>query len=137
MSQYRVPRETSKYYIPKEEYLTVVHYCLQYPTWEAELKADPDSGIGIDTAKERVQTSNQFDPVSSLAIRRAAIAKKKKLIDDTATEVAGSMGLNEWLILGVCHGLTYYQLRQRGIHCGKKLYYKLRQMFYYELSKKL
>lgn len=137
MSQYRVPSKRSKYYIPKEEYLTVVHYCLQYPAWEAELQVPPDSGIDIDTEKERVQTSNQFDPTSSLAIRRAAIAKKKQLIDNTAADVAASMGLNEWLILGVCYGLTYYQLRQRGIHCGKKLYYKLRQTFYYELSKKI
>ena len=135
MTQIRTPRESSKYYIPREEFLTVLHFCRQYPSWEAELQTDPDSGIGIDTEKEHVQTSNQFDPVSSLAIRRAMVAKKKKLVDDTIRQVAH--GMDEWLILGVCHGLTYYQLRSRGFPCGSRLYYTIRRRFYYELAKKI
>ena len=135
MSQYRTPRPSNKYYIPREEYLTVLHYCRQYPQWEAELKVDPDSGSGVDTEKEHVQTSNQFDPTSSLAIRRAMIAKKKRTVDEIIHNVA--MGMDEWITLGVCYGMTYYQLDQRGIPCGAKLYYKIRQRFYFEMAKKI
>lgn len=136
MSQFRSPRESNKYYIPREEFLTVVHFCRQYPTWEAELKANPDTGTGVDTEKEHVQTSNISDPTSDLGIHRATIARKKKLVDDTALKVAGA-GLCEWLILGVCHGMPYYQLDMRGIRCSAKSYYKMRQRFYFEMSKNI
>lgn len=135
MSQYRTPRPSNKYYIPHEEYLTVLHYCRQYPQWEAELMVEPDSGTGIDTEKEHVQTSSQYDPTSSLAIRRATIAKKKQMVDDVIHSV--SMGMDQWMRLGVCYGMTYYQLNVRGIPCSAKLYYKTRQRFYYEMAKRI
>lgn len=135
MAQHRIPKENSKYYIPKEEYLTVLHYCRQYPYWEAELAAIQEgiAGSGIDTEKERVQSSNQFDPVSTMGIRMAAISKKKKLVDDAIHSCAA--GMDKWIILGVCHGLTYPQLRQRGIPCSPNTYYKIRRYFYYRMSK--
>lgn len=113
----------------------VVHYCKQYPTWEAELEALNDTGKGISYDQDRVQTSNNPDPTAELAVRRAEISVKKELIDHTAQEVAGAMW--HWLILGVCHGHPYYYLQQAGIPCGKDLYYKLRRMFYYEMAKKI
>jgi len=39
----------SKYYLPKEEYLTVKHFCLQYPAWEAELDALPDAARALNS----------------------------------------------------------------------------------------
>lgn len=135
MAQHRIPRENSKYFIPKEEYLTVLHFCRQYPYWEAELAAIREDipGSGIDTQKEKVQSSNQYDPVSTMAMRMATISKKKKLVDDVVREC--SAGMDKWVILGVCHGLTYQQLKQRGIPCSPNTYYKIRRYFYYRMSK--
>lgn len=135
MTQYRLPKKTSKYYVPGEVYLTVVHFCRQYPLWKAELDTSVDSGIGIDYSKVRVQTSNQYDATAELAMRRAEIARKKDLVDSVAKEVAGE--LSKWLVLGVGNGLTYYQLRERGIPCGKEMYYAVRRRFYYEMSKRI
>ena len=113
----------------------VIHYCKQYPTWEAELEAMNDANTGIAYDQDRVQSSHNSDPTADLAVRRAEISKKKAVIDETAQEVAGSMW--HWLILGVCHDHPYYYLRQSGIPCGKDLYYKLRRIFYYEMSRKI
>lgn len=135
MTQYRTPRKTSKYYVPSEVYLTTVHFCRQYPLWASELDTEPDSGKAIDYSKEYVQHSNSFDGTSEIAMRRKMVADKKKLVEDTAHEVAGVM--EKWLIMGVCYGLTYFQLLDRGIPCGKDMYYNLRQRFYYELSKRI
>ena len=44
-------------------------------------------------------------------------------------------GLDDWLLLGVCFGMTYPQLKQRGIPCGRNKYYEIRQRFYYYLSR--
>ena len=133
MTQYRVPKKTSKYYVPEEVYKTTVHYCRQYPLWKQELEADPDASKAIDYSTDRVQTSSQPDPTSDIAMRRATIRKKKETVEHVAHTVAGTM--HTWLILGACHGLTYYQLRDRGIPCGKNMYSALRQRFYYEMSK--
>lgn len=135
MTQYRLPKKTSQYYVPGEVYLTVVHFCRQYPLWVAELGVDPDSAQGIDYSKERVQTSNQYDSTSDLAMRRAEIARKKAIVDEVAKDIAN--GLAKWLVMGVGNGLTYFQLRDRGIPCGKEMYYSMRQRFYYEMSKRI
>jgi hypothetical protein len=95
----------------------------------------PNTQKAIDYGRESVQTSNQFDQTSEIAMDRKMIADKKKLVDDVAHEVAGVLA--EWLLLGVGHGLTYYQLADKGIPCGKDMYYDLRRKFYYVLSKRI
>lgn len=134
MSHYRVPSEKSPYYVPKEVYLTVVHYCLQYPLWKAELKAT-DGVKAIRYDKDKVQTSPSGDLVYNVAARRAELSRKKEGLERVAKNVAGDM--DKWLILGVCHGMTFYQLEFRGIPCGKDMYYAIRKKFYYEMSKEL
>lgn len=135
MGKYRAPTEKSKYYVPKETYLMVVHWCHQYPAWVDELNALADAGKAITYDQERVQTSGGYDSTADLAIRRAEISRKKDMVDETAEEVAGN--LYKWLILGVCHDYPYHQLETCGIPCGKDLYYQIRRRFYYEMAKKI
>lgn len=135
MTQYRVPKKTSKYYVPEQVYLTVVHFCRQYPLWKAELEINPNTQKAIDYSRDVVQTSNQFDQTSEIAMDRKMIEDKKELVEKTAHEVAGVLA--EWLLLGVGHGLTYYQLVDKGIPCGKDMYYDIRRKFYFVLSKRI
>ncbi len=135
MTKYRTLSKNNKYYLPKETYLTVIHYCKQYPEWEAQLNAYTDTVKAVTYDKDRVQTSPTSDATADLAIRRAEISRKKDMIDKTAEEVGGM--LCKWLILGVCFDTPYYQLNQRGIPCGKDTYYNLRRKFYYEMSTKI
>lgn len=135
MSQHRILTTSNQYYIPKEEFLTVLHYCKQYPLWCAELATDPDSSKAITYDKERVQTSNQYNPTEEIAMRRAEIARKKRMLEEVVHEAA--TGLYDWMILGVCYGMTFYQLEQRGIPCGKNYYYDKRRRIYYEISRRI
>lgn len=135
MTEIRVPGRTSKYYLPKETFLTVVHFCRQYPYWTEDLEALTDACKGIAYDSDRVQTSGDSDSTSELGMKRAAISKKIDLVRDTAKAVAGSQ--YRWLILGCCYGKPYYALRHDGIPFGKDLYYKLRRRFYYELSQRV
>lgn len=135
MPKHRILSEKSKYYLPKETFLTVVHYCKQYPLWDEELSAMTDTSKAITYDQDRVQVSPDSDPTSELAIRRAGISKKKDMVDDTAKRVAGRIW--KWLLLGVCYDYPYYYLAEHGIPCGKDLYYKLRRRFYYEISKQV
>lgn len=133
MVQFRTPTERSKYYVPKEVYLTVIHFCRQYPLWVAELETEPDASKAITYDKERVQTSNQFDATSEIAIHRHMIAEKKAVIDRISADVAGDLA--QWLRLGVCYGLTFPDLEARGIPCAVNTYYRMRKRFYYEVAK--
>lgn len=135
MSRYKTLSTKNDYYLPEHEYLTAVHYALQYPQWCKELRRAPDSSKAITYDKIRVQSSNEYDANAELAMRRYEIARKKEMVERTAKEAGPE--IYKWLLWGVTKGLTYWQLRQRGIPCGKNMYYTCRQRFYFELSKKI
>ena len=135
MAQYRPPAKSSKYYLPKETFLTVVHYCRQYPTWREELRKSPDAIMGIDYQKDRVQVSPSSDHIERIAIRRVALDEKCRTLEGTAYLVAGELA--GWLIKGVCYGHPYKYLQTKGIPCGKDLYYQIRRRFYYEMAKRI
>lgn len=135
MSKYRIPSEKSKYYIPKEDYLTAIHYSLRYPLWKQEVADMANTARGISYDKDRVQSSNNYDSTFEAAVRIEEKQHKIQLIDDTIEMVAGD--LTDFLRMGVCYGLTFDQLKGRGMPCEKDKYYLMRRHYYYELSKKI
>ena len=137
MSKYRVPSEKSKYFIPKEDYLTAIHYSLRYPLWKEEVNDMANTAKAISYEGDRVQTSGGYDSTFEAAARIADSDKQHKIqaIDDTIAYVAD--GLDYWLRLGVCYGLTFQQLKGKGMPCEHKKYYEIRRHYYYELSLKI
>lgn len=131
----RILSEKNEFYLPKEEFLTVLHFSLQYPNWVQELRTEPDTSKAITYDEERVQTSGGYDACSETAMRRYELAKKKQLVEDTVREVAPE--IYEYLLLGVAYGWTFWQLKQQGIQCEKTMYYERRRKFYYILAQKI
>lgn len=136
MGKYRTLSENNQYYLPKHTYLTCIHYALQYRDLKAILDSERDSRGAIRYDKDRVQTSNDFDSTSSIAMRMVEIQKKVDLIDSIIDDVAEE-SMRKYLRLSVCYGFTVYQLQDQDMPCGKNYINKLRQRFYYELSKKI
>ena len=137
MGKYRTLTETNQYYLPKHTYLTCIHYALQYRDWKARLDADRDTRGAIRYDKDRIQTSNDFDSTSETAIAMIDISKKVDMIDKIIEGVCVEKIMENYLRLGVCYGFAMFQLLDAGMPCGKDLYYKTRQKFYYELSKRI
>jgi len=52
-------------------------------------------------------------------------------------EEVGGKTYGRWIVQGVCFDFPFYVLEQRGIPCGKDLYYQMRRKFYYELSMRI
>lgn len=125
----------SKYYLPKEDYLTALHFCLRYPTWEAILKTKPDTSKAISYDGEKVQTSGGYDPCSELAMKRVECSRKMRLVDETIEEVAPEIA--HYLRLGVCYGMTEWQLEEMGMPCGHRMYYDRRRAFYWRIAQKI
>ena len=135
MSKYRTPKPSSKYAIPKEDYLTAIHYSLRYPLWKEEVETMADTSRAITYDKDKVQSSNCYDSTYEAAVRIAESNKQHKiqLIDDIIALVAN--GMDYWLRLGVCYGLTFNQLKGKRMPCEKDTYYTMRRRYYYELIK--
>lgn len=135
MSKYRGLSNKNKYYIPKEDYLTAIHYALRYPLMLAELQDARDTSTAIRYDKDKVQTSPTDSMIVNAAIRASEISDKVKLIEDTITLCAD--GMDNYLKMGVCYGLTFRELEAKNIPCGHKKYYDMRRKFYYLLSQKI
>lgn len=137
MSKYRLPSENSDYYIPKEDYLTAIHYALRYPLWKEEVDCMADTSKAITYDKDKVQASSNYDSTFEAAVRISDSypMSRIKLIDNIIARVAD--GQDYYLRLGVCYGLTYNQLRTRKMPMGHRQYYEMRRKFYYELSKRI
>ena len=137
MSQYRTPTERSKYYIPKEDYLTAIHYSLRYPLWKEEVETMANTSKGISYEKDRVQASNDYDSTYEAAVKVMESDKQHKMqkVDDTIKLVAN--GMDYWLRLGVCYGLTFDQLKGKGMPCERDTYYLMRRRYYFELAQRI
>ena len=137
MSKYRTLSEKNKYYLPKHTYLACIHYALQYRDWKATLDAERDTRGAIRYDKDKVQASNDYDSTSETAMRMLEYDDKCAMIDKLINIACDYSNLDKWVRLGVCYGFTVYQLKEMGMPCGNKMYYGIRQRFYYELSKKI
>ena len=136
MSEYRLPAPSNKYYLPKHTYLACIHYALQYRDWKVYLDAERDTRGAIRYDKDRVQTSNDYDSTSATAIRMVEIQSKVNMIDNIIADICEE-GMERYLRMSVCYGFTIYQLQDIGVPCGKNYISKLRQRFYWELSKRI
>jgi hypothetical protein len=111
-----------------------IHYALQYRDWRLTLDADRDTRGAIRYDKDRVQTSGDYDSTSETAIRMLELQDKVDKIDKIINTVADE-GMQRYLRMSVCYGFTIYQLQDMGMPCGKNYLTKVRQQFYWELSK--
>ena len=146
MGEHRTPTQASPYYLPKHKYLAALQYALQYEELKSELNDLHDNckATGIDYSKDRVQAGVGSDQVFFMAERIADVNGKLKKISSTIVEVAPP-SLQHHLFLSVCRGYTYYQLRDHKdangqkdpVPLGKNAFSRMRQCFYFELSKKI
>lgn len=126
---------TSKYALPKETFLTAVHYALQYPEIAQELAECTNTIKALSYSDTNSKGGGTYDAVSETAIKRAALSKRRKLIEDTAR--AAGQDIYSYLLTGVAEGETYDQLAARGMPCGKDYYYSRRRKFYWLLSQRI
>lgn len=146
MSQYRTPTTASPYYMPKHKYLAALQYALQYEELKAELEDlyDQCKASGIDYSKDKIQASGGNDHVYILAERIGEVNDKLKKISSTIIAVA-PRGCEHHLFLSVCRNYTYRQLcdhvdgngKKDPVPMAKNAFARMRQRFYFELSKKI
>lgn len=130
------PISQKKYNVSKNRFRELFYFCLQYPTWKAELKELTDS-LGASFDGQPRAKGNISDSTGRLGERRATLSSKCDLIEQVAEEA--DTDLQTYIIKAVTtEGMTYNILRNRfKIPCGQTRYYAARRKFYYLLDKKL
>lgn len=126
-----------KYALSKHEFYVAYHYALQYKEWIRERMAIESSQLqGMKYDTDKVQTSGGVDQMPDIAERAIRLDKQIQTIVSAAKEA--DEDLVAWILAGAIEeGMTFYKLQQKGIPCGKKMYYDRRRKFYYLLSKKI
>jgi hypothetical protein len=131
-------RDTSlrKYGISPHRFKELYHFCLQYNEWKDELKYKCDTVKSIEVTDMPTAHGNS-DQVQGLAIRRAELSEKIKLIEDIAKEADAD--IYKYILKAVTNeGITYnYLSTVMDIPCGKDMYYDRRRKFYWLLSQKI
>ena len=130
------PISEKKYNISKHRFRELYYFCLQYQEWLDELKYKTDdvSSIGITNMPTSHNTNSN---VERLALRRAQLEEKCKILEQTAIEADET--LYQYIIKAVTNeGVSYNYLKMvMNIPCCKNVWYDRRRKFYYLLSEKI
>ena len=130
------PLNDKKYNISKHRFRELYYFCLQYQEWLDELKYKTDdvSSVGITNMPTSHNTNSN---VERLALRRAQLEEKCKILEQTAIEADET--LYQYIIKDVTNeGVSYNYLKMvMNIPCCKNVWYDRRRKFYYLLSQKI
>lgn len=129
-------RNIRKYKLSRDRFRQLYYFCLQYHSWQQELKEISElNAVNVDGMPHG---STVGAPTERLAIKRAEIHNKINIVEKCAHE-AGGKHLYRAILLGVTvQNCTYNWLRLNGYaYCGKNQYYEARKYFYYLLDKEI
>ncbi len=123
----------SRYYLPKERYLELMHFCRQYPEWKrAYISSDGLTARRCET--ESVSGGALPDPTAETAMRKLYFRMRMEMVERAALEAAETM--DKLMIESVTEGVSYECLNaMRGVPCGKDVWYVLYRRFFWILDK--
>lgn len=121
----------NKYYISKDRFLELKHFCLQYPEWKAKY-ADCNSMVYYG-ARE-IRSTDIPDPVAHAVELREKYFRLMEMVEQTA--IAADSDLYEWLIRAVGFGISYTTLRTKyDMPAGRDMFYDRYRKFFWLLDK--
>lgn len=120
--------KNNEYYISKNRYYELKHFCLQYGEWKREL-----SRLSWYGEKGDGRSSDVAKPVEWIAEKREMYLRNMELVEQAAID-AGS-DIYAHLLKGVTQGLSYGHLRAEGLLCSRDYYYRQYRRFFWQLSK--
>lgn len=127
---------SGKYKLSKHEYLNAYYYAMRYLDWKAEYGSLSDNSKAI-TYTDMPHGNGTGDPTAQYGERRAELALKMQIIEETANEA--DPDLSEYILYAATHeGVTFESLQaEKQIPCGRAMFYERRRKFYYLLNKKI
>ena len=123
-----------KYWIPKDRYYELLHFCLQYPNWRdeyLELSERP-----LTAALNYIHTGKSTaDPVCTVNCRMIELREKMELVKLCCREADPE--LESYIFKGVTAAVPFVKLQTiYEIPCSKDTYYDRFRKFFWLLDKK-
>lgn len=120
------------YYISKERYYELKHFCLQYLEWKRRYY--DISYYGKDSAvREHIPISGITRPVERIADELLYFKERMALIEDAAERTDDILGRR--ILEAVTQNLSYDTLNAREVvPCCRDIWYDLYRKFFYLLS---
>ena len=125
----------NKYWISKNRYYELKHFCLQYPEWKRDYRS-LDMSIRATSARIKREGINPTygDPTAHMAEQLSDLSKRINLVESVAYDTAHD--LDSYLLAAVTKGYTYeFLYTAMEIPCSKATYYELYRRFFWLLSK--
>lgn len=127
--------EKSPWWIPRQRYYELKHFCLQYPDWKIQLKIL--DGIQYqapytDMPKNAVMEFQ--DPTGDSASKRASLSRRIEMIERAADEAGAD--LSNYILKGVTEGISYSILQLKlSVPCNRNEFYDTYRKFFFILDK--
>ena len=124
----------NKYYISKDRYLELKHFCLQYKEWRDEYNAiDNYPSRNIEILSNYAGISKDSF-VEKQAIKAAELSKRMKLVKDVAKATDEYLG--DYIFKAVTEDLSFTYLSTKlSIPCGRDMYYDRYRRFFWLMDK--
>lgn len=127
--------EKSQWWIPRQRYYELKHFCLQYPEMKLMLKVV--NGVQSQSRPSVIpkQRSNDVsDRIGEEAVLRASLSKRVEMIERAAEEAGAD--LSNYILKGITEGMPYSIIRLKtAIPCNRNEYYDRYRRFFWILDK--
>lgn len=125
--------EKNPYYLSKDRYLELKHFCYQYPEWEREYR---DISIRSESILKATKGPFLSDVTGDLAVRKEDLSRKMELVKRCCKLADESLA--DYIFQSVAYAKPYVYLKAyKDVPCSRDTYYKCYRRFYYILSQKL
>ena len=124
----------NKWWIPRNRFLELKYFCLQYPEWKREAY-DLMIGAGSRLIQNGMHSSPEFsDKTGNTAIRLLILNRKISLVQKLAIGIDPVIG--KCVLKAVTEGLSFVTLKTvYDIPCERDMYYDRYRKFFYMLDK--
>lgn len=115
----------NKYYISKDRYYELKHFCLQYPEWKSDY---------IRISECPITRYELEDPTGRVATVLADLENRMNLVEECARQADSAIGV--YIFKAVTEGRPFPYLKTvLEIPCERDMYYDRYRKFFYLLSK--
>lgn len=126
--------ERNPYYINRERYYELKHFCRQYPIWKKAYAALDGLAKRPADLELFVKPNQKSDPTARCAEARAIYSRNIEMVESCAREA--SPELYKHIMAYATHGDGYSVLKMRdNIPCCKDVFYDTVRKFFWLLSK--
>ena len=127
--------EKSQWWIPRQRYYELKHFCLQYPEWKIHLRMlDGMQHQAAYTDMPKDVSTDIFDPTARIAAKMSGLTSKIEMVENAAREAGEDLW--SYILKGITEGTTYSILQCTiRIPCNRNEYYERYRKFFWILDK--